>query len=295
MDSPVFATMMLTPAGQTPTSPSQQWLIQLHPLDLEQSKIPINGDCLIIGRSEFCDLQLDDHWVSRQHAKIQRVGAGFEIRDLGSTNGLSVNDQQVPVAELQSGDRIRIGKRIFRFLSDADVESKYYETVYSMMTRDGLTGAYNKRYLMEFLEREILRSRRFSRHLSLILFDVDHFKSINDTYGHLAGDDVLRELAKRVQATIGAEEVLSRFGGEEFAIVAELSLTEAAALAELCRQQVSVEPFSTSNGFLEVTISLGVAQLPRDFSGTPQQLLSLADELLYAAKRSGRNRVCHSS
>lgn len=293
MDSPVFATMMLTPAGQSSASSSQQWLIQLHPLDLEQSKIPINGDGLLIGRSEFCDLQLDDHWVSRQHAKIQRVGSGFEIRDLGSTNGLAVNDQQVPAAVLQSGDRIRIGKRIFRFLSDADVESKYYETVYSMMTRDGLTNAYNKRYLMEFLEREILRSRRFSRNLSLILFDVDHFKSINDTYGHLAGDDVLRELAKRVQATIGAEEVLSRFGGEEFAVVAELSLQEAAELAERCRHQVAVEPFPTSNGFLEVTISLGVAELPVDFTGAPQQLLSLADELLYAAKRGGRNRVCH--
>lgn len=292
MLSPAFATMMLTPGGQTPASASQQWLIQLHPLDLEQSKIPIAGDCLVIGRSEFCDLQLDDHWVSRQHAKIQRVVGGFEIRDLGSTNGLAVNDQQVKASVLQSGDRIRIGKRIFRFLSDADVESKYYETVYSMMTRDGLTGAYNKRYLMEFLEREILRSRRFSRNLSLILFDVDHFKSINDTYGHLAGDDVLRELSKRVQATIGAEEVLSRFGGEEFAVVAELSINEAAELAERCRHQVAVEPFPTSNGFLEVTISLGVAELPRDLSGAPQQLLSLADELLYAAKRSGRNRVC---
>jgi diguanylate cyclase (GGDEF)-like protein len=293
MTYPAFATMMLTPVGAPPACPSQQWLIQLHPLNLEHSKIPIEGDCLVIGRSEFCDLQLDDHWISRQHAKIQRTDAGFEIRDLGSTNGLMVNDHPVSTALLQSGDRIRIGERIFRYLSDVDVESKYYETVYSMMTRDGLTGAFNKRYLMEYLEREVARSRRFARYLSLVLFDVDHFKSINDTYGHLAGDDVLRELSRRIQAVIGADEVLSRFGGEEFAIVAELSPGSAVELAECCRRQVAVEPFATCAGPLEVTISLGVASPHPEMLICPNELVSMADTRLYEAKRGGRNRVCH--
>ena len=293
MEHPAFATMMLTPFSQVPENPSQQWLIQLHPLDLEQSKIKINSDQMVIGRSECCELQLDDHWVSRQHAKIRRTSAGFEIRDLGSTNGVMVNDLPVREALLQSGDRIRIGKRIFRFLSDADVESKYYETVYSMMTRDGLTGAFNKRYLMEYLEREVLRSRRFQRPLSVILFDVDHFKSINDTYGHLAGDDVLRELSKRVQELVGADEVFSRFGGEEFAIVAEWAPSDARAWAERCRHLVAVEPFSTCAGPLEVTISLGVASPPPESLNRPQELLADADNRLYEAKRAGRNRVGH--
>lgn len=292
MEHPAFATMMLTPMSQLPENPTQQWLIQLHPLDLEQSKIKVQGDCMVIGRSEYCDLQLDDHWISRQHAKIQRTSSGFEIRDLGSTNGLLVNDQPVSSVVLQSGDRIRIGKRIFRFLSDGDVESKYYDTVYSMMTRDGLTGAFNKRYLLEYLEREVLRSRRFQRCLSVILFDVDHFKSINDTHGHLAGDDVLRELSKRVQTIIGADEVFSRFGGEEFAIVAELAPEEAMQLAERCRHMVAIEPFVTCAGPLEVTISLGVASPPAESLRQPQDLLASADSRLYEAKRSGRNRVC---
>lgn len=293
MDHPAFATMMLTPVSQLPETPSQQWLIQLHPLDLEQSKIKIQGDSMIIGRAECCDLQLDDHWISRQHAKILRTPAGFELRDLGSTNGLLVNDQPVSSVLLQSGDRIRIGKRIFRFLSDADVESQYYDTVYSMMTRDGLTGTFNKRYLLEYLDREVLRSRRFQRYLSVILFDVDHFKSINDTHGHLAGDDVLRELSKRVQAIVGADEVFSRFGGEEFAIVAEWAPHEAREWAEQCRHLVAVEPFITCAGPLEVTISLGVASPPPELLNRPQDILSAADERLYDAKRSGRNRVGH--
>ncbi|MDP1563720.1 MAG: diguanylate cyclase [Pirellulaceae bacterium] len=292
MEHPAFATMMLTPTSQLPENPTEQWLIQLHPLNLEHSKIKVHGDGMVIGRSEFCDLQLDDHWISRQHAKIQRTSAGFEIRDLDSTNGVMVNDQPVSTAILQSGDRIRIGKRIFRYLSDADVESKYYETVYSMMTRDGLTGAFNKRYLLEYLEREVLRSRRFQRCLSVILFDVDHFKSINDTHGHLAGDDVLREMSKRIQSIIGATEVFSRFGGEEFVIVAELGSDDALQLSERCRHLVAIEPFVTCAGPLEVTISVGVASPPAELLGQPQDLLAAADARLYEAKRSGRNRVC---
>ncbi len=289
----LHATIMITPAGQKPSAATQQWLIQLHPLDLEQSKIELDGDRMLIGRAEGCDLRLDDSSISRQHARIQRGAAGFEIVDLESTNGILVNDIPVTAAVLQSGDRIRLGQRIFRFLSDTDLESQYYETVYTMMTRDGLTGAFNRRYLVEYLDREIARSRRFNRLLSLIMFDVDHFKTINDTYGHLAGDEVLRELSRRVQSVTSDGEILGRFGGEEFAIVAaEMDLRQAKELAETCRAVVASEPFVTAAGLLEVTISCGVAAPYPNSLVHRDQLVAIADSRLYDAKRQGRNCVC---
>lgn len=292
MERPLHPTLMLTPGGQAAPQTAREWLIQLHPLDLEQSKIPLTGDRVVLGRAEQCDVRLDDQSISRQHARIQRTAAGCEIVDMGSTNGLFVNDRPTTAAVLQSGDRLRLGKRIFRFLSDTDVEAKYYETVYTMMTRDGLTGAFNKRYLSEFLDREVMRSRKFNRPLSLLLFDVDHFKSVNDTFGHLAGDEVLRELVLRLQRLIGQEEVLGRFGGEEFAIVSELKLDAAMLLAEACRHAVAIEPFSTSAGPLEVTISVGVACPSNTEAWDRDGLIALADSRLYQAKQGGRNRVC---
>jgi len=292
MERPLYPTLMLPPGIQPKPQAAREWLIQLHPLDLEQSKIPLMGEQVVLGRAEQCDVRFDDHSISRQHARIQRTAAGCEIVDLGSTNGLFVNDRPTTAAVLQSGDRLRLGKRIFRFLSDTDVEAKYYETVYTMMTRDGLTGAFNKRYLSEFLDREVVRSRKFNRPLSLLLFDVDHFKSVNDTHGHLAGDEVLRELVLRLQRLIGQEEVLARFGGEEFAIVSELKLDAAMLLAEACRHAVAVDPFNTSAGPLEVTISVGVACPNNAEAWDRDGLIALADSCLYHAKHSGRNRVC---
>ena len=139
------------------------WLMQLHPLDLEQGKIDLGRKSSTIGRSADCCIHVDDESVSREHAKIEWTSAGYEITDLGSTNGVLVNDSQVTNSPLATGDRIQLGQRIFRFLVDNDNESKYYETVYGMMTRDGLTGAFNKRYLMECLDREIIRSRNYGR------------------------------------------------------------------------------------------------------------------------------------
>lgn len=270
----------------------ERWLVQVHPLDLEQNRVQLSTQEVTLGRSELCGVVLDDDSVSRQHASISCGPNGYEISDLGSTNGVLVNDQLVENQLLRTGDRIQLGQRIFRFLADNDVEAQYHETVYSMMTRDGLTSAFNKRYLLECLDREVARANRHERPLAIILLDIDHFKSINDEYGHLVGDEVLRELALRLGNELREDQVFARFGGEEFAILdGEGDPKSAVQLAERCRTAIANEPFETTDGPLEVTISLGVSIPEPSHASTREQLLALADERLYEAKRSGRNRV----
>ncbi|MCA9129348.1 MAG: GGDEF domain-containing protein [Planctomycetales bacterium] len=270
----------------------QRWLVQVHPLNLEQNRIELDRRDTILGRSHECDVVLEDESVSRQHAVIRFGEDGYTIEDLGSTNGVIVNDELLSLRLLRTGDRIQLGKRIFRFLADTDVEAQYHETVYSMMTRDGLTSVFNKRYLLECMDREVVRSQRHQRPLSVILMDIDHFKSINDTHGHLVGDEVLRELAQRLSRLLGDDEILARFGGEEFAIICDESKLESALqLAERCRQEVADSPFSTASGPLDVTISLGVATLGKTPECTRDSLLAEADGYLYESKRAGRNRV----
>src|SRR5262249_43190695 len=144
---------------------------------------------------------------------------GVTVADLGSTNGTFLNDALVARAPLKDGDYLRVGNCIYRFLAGGNVEADYHEEIYRLTITDGLTQTHNKRYLLEFLDRELARSQRHTRPLSLVLFDIDRFKAINDELGHLAGDHVLRELAACVKAAVRREELFARYGGEEFAVV----------------------------------------------------------------------------
>ncbi|MCA9059916.1 MAG: GGDEF domain-containing protein, partial [Planctomycetaceae bacterium] len=179
-------------------------------------------------------------------------------------------------------------------LSTRHIEAQYDEAVYSMMTRDGLTGTLNKRSFLEIIEREFQRATHRKTALSLLLFDIDHFKSVNDTHGHLAGDEVLKEVGRRISQSIAQHDVFARYGGEEFAILLpDASRTECVETAERCRTAIEEKPFATSAGDLPVSISVGVADMSGIAGGTePASLIRAADEKLYEAKRSGRNRVC---
>lgn len=264
-------------------------LIKIHPMEIDATTIQIPSDSFSIGRHPSCDYQVHDDSVSRRHGLIERKGQIYCVSDLGSTNGVFVNDVQIDTCELKAGDRIRMGNQIFKFLDQ--FEAQYHETVYTMMTCDGLTGAYNKRYFLEVLERSIEGCRRRQRTMALILMDIDHFKSINDTYGHLAGDEVLQELSARIKSVTREDEVFARFGGEEFAVlVCDGDVNEAVELAERCRVLIGSEPFQTSAGPLEVTISIGVAEY--DLVSQQSALLEEADKMLYQAKNQGRNQVC---
>jgi two-component system, cell cycle response regulator len=245
-----------------------------------------------IGRGTDNHIVLDGDSVSRRHAHFERRNEAWYAVDDGSTNGTYVNERQIPEGvQLQNNDRIQVGPTIFKYLTGADAEAKYYEEIYRMTIVDGLTQIHNKRYLFEALERELIRARRHSRALSLVMFDIDFFKRINDQCGHLAGDYVLRELAEVVQDRIRRDEVFARYGGEEFAIMMpETELVGAVTLAETLREKVAEHRFSFQGEQISVTVSMGCAAIEADDTATG--LIARADEKLYEAKRSGRNRIC---
>jgi two-component system, cell cycle response regulator len=245
-----------------------------------------------VGRGADNHIVLDGDSVSRRHAHFEERQNGWLVVDDGSTNGTYCNDEQISrEVVLKNGDRVKIGPTIFKFLSGADVEAQYHEEIYRMTIMDGLTQIHNKRYLYEALEREIIRGRRHERDLAILMFDIDHFKRINDVHGHLAGDFVLKELARIVQARIRRDEVFARYGGEEFAIILpETSLEGAGALAETLRQKVAEHLFVFQADSIRVTISIGGAIL-QDADRSANDLIKRADEKLYAAKNGGRNRV----
>lgn len=248
---------------------------------------------LRVGRGADNHIVLEGDSVSRRHAHYERRGNAWFVVDDGSTNGTYLNEEQVArESALNNGDRIKIGPTILKFLSGADAEAKYHEEIYRMTIVDGLTQIHNKRYLFEALDKELIRARRYERELSLVMFDIDFFKRINDQYGHLAGDYVLRELARVVQDRIRRDEVFARYGGEEFVIVLpETGLGGARALAENLRERVGAHNFVFQGERIPVTISIGCAQLIKE-DRAAADLIQRADEKLYEAKRGGRNRVC---
>jgi diguanylate cyclase (GGDEF)-like protein len=247
---------------------------------------------LRVGRGGDNHIVLDGDSVSRRHSHFERRSNGWFIVDDGSTNGTFLNEEQIKrEAGLNNGDRVKVGPTILKYLSGLDAEAKYHEEIYRMTIVDGLTQIHNKRYLFEALDKELIRARRYDRQLSLLIFDIDYFKNINDQYGHLAGDYVLRELARIVQERIRRDEVFARYGGEEFVIaLPETSLQGAVTLAENLRARVETHGFSFQGERIPVTISVGCAVLGEE--KTAADLIQLADDKLYEAKRAGRNRVC---
>jgi len=172
-------------------------------------KYNLEAPTLVVGRSSKSDIQIDQESVSRAHSKIVNSGRVIRIRDLGSTNGTYVNDELIDERALEDGDFIKIGRTIFKFLSGGNIERAYHEEIYRLTTVDGLTQIFNKRYFQECIEREIARALRYRREMSLVMFDIDHFKQVNDTQGHLAGDSVLKTLAATVKNKI-RREIYSR-------------------------------------------------------------------------------------
>jgi len=245
-----------------------------------------------IGRGAENHIVLEGDSVSRRHAHLEQRTSAWWCVDDGSTNGSYVNDDQIMrEAILGNGDRVKIGPTIFKFLSGQDVEAQYHEEIYRMTIIDGLTQVHVKRYLLESLDKELMRARRHARDLSFQMLDIDHFKKINDVHGHLAGDYVLKEVARLIQQRIRRDEVLARYGGEEFAIILpETNLEGARALAEGLREKIEQSRFIFQSEVIRVTISIGVAML-HDSDRTSLDLIKRADEKLYEAKHKGRNRV----
>ncbi len=268
-------------------------LVHIYPTGAEMgTRYHVGAEPLVIGRGDACDVHINENSVSRRHAVLQRGGGGWTVTDLGSTNGTFLNNVHVASAAIKDGDYLRVGNCIYRFLTGNNVEAQYHEEIYRLTIIDGLTGIHNKRYLLEFLERELARSERYLRPLALVLFDIDHFKRVNDELGHLAGDAVLCQLAACVRAGVRRDELFARYGGEEFAVVLpEAAVESAAAFGDRVREAVAAEHFEVAGRPLPVTISVGVADTAGLETPHAEELIARADKALYRAKNEGRNCV----
>lgn len=252
---------------------------------------PLESDEILIGREADCDVQIHHSAVSRHHARIERREGARVLVDLGSTNGTEVNGRRVREHVLRSGDHVRLGQVVLKYLSGSNVERNYFEHITRPSVEDELTGAYNRRFLLWSLERELSRAQRHDRPASLLMLDIDTFKEINDTHGHLCGDEVLRQLAGLLRERSRNEEGVARYGGDEFCILlVETALQGACAFARALAEIVRGHAIEWEGHSIPVTVSIGVAEFHEAMNG-PNDLIRAADVRLGLAKRAGRDRV----
>src|SRR5258706_3112209 len=255
-------------------------------------RLVLGDNPIDVGRGSAAGLILDADSVSRKHARIERFGGGHKIVDLGLTNGTYVNGTRIKEKILADGDRIGIGKALLKYIAGGNIEGEYHEEVQRLMRFDPLTGIFNKRHFDESFRLSLFTAKGSGRALSLIVFDLDHFKKVNDTYGHMAGDAVLCGATSAVQQMLVAEELFGRVGGEEFAVVCEgCELGQALQRAEAIREAVSRAPFTFEDKQLPVTVSVGVAAFLLGSDEEPEGVFDRADAQRYAAKNAGRNCV----
>ena len=270
-------------------------LIQYNGANLGK-RIQLNEQRIVVGRTPESHLFVMEASISRQHAAISSNAAGFEIEDLGSSNGTFVNDVKVTGRTLlKDGDMIRLGTILFRFFASDNAESIMADKIYRMATIDAGTDIFNKKYLLDALDSEMKFARQYKRPLSIIYYDLDHFKKVNDTLGHNGGDVVLKETAVICKAAIRKNDVIGRYGGEEFVIVLpDTDQRVASELAERLRLAVQNHIFNIATDGRNVehrqTMSLGVSQMTADMQ-TIESFLESADKKLYHSKQTGRNKV----
>lgn len=255
--------------------------------------IKVDGPELTLGRSSQATVRIEDDGVSRRHARIVRLGDQVMIEDLNSANGTIVNGEKSNRQVLKDGDKIRIGSTtILKFTYHDNLDESFQQQMYEAAIRDGLTKAYNKKFLLDRLETEFAYAKRHKTPLALIMYDLDHFKKLNDTFGHIAGDLALQTVSRITLQLIRAEDVFARYGGEEFSILCRgVSGASAGTLAERVRASIAGTNMDWQGTRLPVSCSMGVAALPEVNAGSGLELIGAADGALYESKRSGRNRV----
>jgi two-component system, cell cycle response regulator len=280
---------------QTPQSSLKDaCLVHIYPCGTSMGRrFVLRDKPVIIGRGDECDIAVQENSVSRRHARVEPSKDGFYLLDLQSTNGTFINDNQLTEGKvLHDGDYVRVGNCIYRYLAGGNIEAEYHEEIYRLTILDALTQTHNHRYLGDFLDREVMRSGRHKRPLSVCVIDIDHFKKVNDTHGHLGGDFCLREVASRVKRIVRREDLFARYGGEEFVMVlVETKLKQACEAAERVRVLIEQAPVKFEGKTIPITVSIGVAECSLDGTDTARELLKRADANLYKAKREGRNRV----
>jgi diguanylate cyclase (GGDEF)-like protein len=272
--------------------PDRHLLVGVHGSQLGQV-LRLDMPVCHIGRHQDSELWLNDSGVSRRHAEIEFDGQVYMLKDLGSANGTFVRGQRVIEHRLEDGDVIQFGPgAVFRYsLADKEQEDMLRQ-LYAASVTDALTGARTREYFDTHLESELSYARRHRTEVALVMFDIDHFKRVNDTYGHQAGDAVLVEIAAAVTKIVRNEDVFARYGGEEFAmILRDIDIVGAEHAGERLRQTISALCVTSGAYQISVTVSVGCAALAECGEPVAEQLIATADRRLYAAKRSGRNCV----
>lgn len=248
-----------------------------------------------MGRSTDCDLVFQEASVSRNHCEFVFVEKEkWRVIDLKSSNGTFVNNEKISEQDIENGDRIQLGSTtVLKFVLQDEIESAFQKELYESATKDVLTNLFSKRYFLEHLDVEFNFHARIKKPLSLVIADIDHFKKINDTYGHLAGDQVLKELGRILVNVLRKGDVAGRYGGEEMVfLLRETPLLGARTFAERLRELISGHSFIYDGKKIPVTISLGAATVTQGNYKNPMELIKKADEYLYKAKKTGRNRTC---
>ena len=260
----------------------------------------LDGTDITLGRSPKSSIQLDEASISRMHARFFIDGDDVEIEDQGSSNGTFINDKKIGARTVvKDQDLVRLGSILFKFFSHNNIGGIIQDKIYRMATIDAGTQIFNKQYLMDSMESLFKQAKTFNNPLSIIYYDLDHFKKVNDTYGHNAGDKILKESAEIVKNVIRKDDIQGRFGGEEFIIVLPNTDAQTAAdLAERIRIAVASHPFhleqdvGSGRTLTEhtQTISIGVSELSPAMNSVAE-FMDDADKKLYQSKQTGRNRV----
>ncbi|AYF45498.1 MULTISPECIES: GGDEF domain-containing protein [Halobacteriovorax] len=248
---------------------------------------------LTVGRSAKCEIPLEFNGISREHFKLNATEEGYNVEDLGSRNGTFLNNSKIEApTELQKGDIIKMGAIALKYLPKGDPERLTYDKLQLEANTDGLTSCYNKSYFNKKLDLEVKKSKVTGTPLSLIVFDLDHFKKLNDNYGHDAGDYVLKELAEVIRTNgIRETDIFARYGGEEFVVLLpKTNIKQSYEIAERLRKAVETHDFIYDDNKLPVTASIGVSDYRQGVSsGT--DLFKRADAAVYKSKEGGRNQV----
>ncbi len=256
--------------------------------------VPVEEGPVVVGRGSECQTRILDQGLSRKHGTFYMRGGDLFFRDLDSTNGSFVEGKQVKgEIRVEDGNRLQLGRTLIRAHLRSPNEVEAVRKLYETSVRDALTGLYNRRHLDERMESEFAYAVRHRQALSLLVLDIDHFKKVNDTYGHAAGDAVLRAVSGFVVSAVRTEDVVGRYGGEEIVILLRgIGASGAEILAQRIRAGIEKSPVEYEGQIIGVTASIGVASWePTQPRESAQALFNAADECLYRAKRSGRNLV----
>lgn len=247
----------------------------------------------IVGRSPECTIPLEFQGISRKHFKVIVKNQDSHIEDLGSSNGTFLNNTKIEsTVSLQKGDMVKLGSIALKYLPKGDTERLTYDKLHQEANTDGLTQCFNKTYFNNKLDLEVKKSKVTGEPLSLIIFDLDHFKHLNDNYGHDAGDYVLKEMAALLRDNgIRKGDIFARYGGEEFVVLLpKTNLKQAFEIAERLRKLIECHQFNYESKKLPVTASIGVADYRQGIE-TGTDLFKRADSAVYKSKEGGRNQV----